>query len=54
MGIETFSVWIEGLIDEDKDLGVHPVNRGGKYEADLYSIYVSRCKMDKKRRVKND
>lgn len=37
--IEFFSEWLKGLIDEDKKLGLHPVNRGLKSEHELYMIY---------------
>ncbi len=36
-----FSKWINGLIEEDKDLGVHPVKRTREAEEILYKIFLN-------------
>ena len=40
--VEMFTKWLNGLIEEDKQLGIHPVNRGDKAEKELYLIYKKR------------
>ena len=48
--IEMFSVWLDGLIGEDKELGLHPVNRGLKAEHALYIMYVNKFMANRQKR----
>ncbi len=45
---ERFSDWLSGLHDEDKYLGLHPVNRPLSEERKMYKRYIDSERLRKK------